>query len=227
MSRNTKMGLRRVANARESSEFYQERRREIMRQAAEVFLELGYEAATIQDIAERLGTDRASLYYYVGSKQELFHNVVREAAMTNIQAVEVLANARIPASEKLRLAFTGLMESFDSTFPYLHVFMQENFNTLSKERDKWNKEVREWTERYYAAMRRIVQQGCDDGEFTVGLPVGLTTMSLIGTVAWAHRWYRPSRGELTAGEIGSGFADVVLNGLLTKRKRRPPERPDK
>jgi len=224
MSRNTKMGLRRVANARESSEFYQERRREIMRKAAEVFLEVGYEGATIQDIAERLGTDRASLYYYVGSKQELFQHVVREAATTNIQAIEVLANARLPASEKLHLAFTGLMESFDRTFPYLHVFMQENFYTLTGERDKWGKEVREWSKRYYNAMHKIVKQGSEEGEFTLQLPVGLTTMALIGTINWAHRWYRPGRGDMQAGDIGSGFADILLNGLLSKRKRRPPGR---
>ena len=216
------MGLRRVANASQSSEFYQERRKEILQKAAEIFLERGYEATTILDIAERLGTDRATLYYYVGSKQELFHQVVREAAQTNIHAIEVLVNSRLPASEKLRLAFTGLMESFDKTFPYLHVFMQENFRTFAAEGDKpdkWSKEVRSWAQRYYDAMRNILAQGVEEGEFALDLPLGLATLAMIGTINWAHRWYRPGAGEMQPAAIGEGFADILLNGVLVKRKR--------
>ena len=223
-SRITKIGRRRVANAKESSEFYQERRREILKCAAELFLERGYEATTIADIAERLHTDRASLYYYVGSKQELFQQVVREAAETNIHAIEALADADISASEKLRLAFTGLMESYDNTFPYLHVFLQENFQTLSGGPDSWGKEIRGWSERYYNAMRTILSQGVQEGEFTLRLPIGLATMAVIGTINWAHRWYRPESGALKPEEIGEGFSDIVLNGLLVKRKRRAAPR---
>ncbi len=216
----TKIGLRRVANAKESSEFYQERRKEILQKAAEVFLDKGYQAATIADIAEKLGTDRASLYYYVGSKQELFQQVVREAATTNIAVIEALANAKTSAGDKLRLAFTGLMESYSDSFPYLHVFLQENFPTLSNERNSWSKEIKGWSERYYRAMRKILEQGINEGEFTLQLPIGVATMAVIGAINWAHRWYRPGGGELRPDQIGEGFAEILLNGLLVKRKRR-------
>ena len=219
MTGNTNIGRRRVANAQESSEFYQDRRKEIFHKAAEIFLEKGYEATTIADIAVRLGTDRATLYYYVGSKKELFQQVVREAAQTNIHAIEALANAKMPAAEKLRLAFTSLMESYSSSFPYLHVFLQENFPTLSHERDSWAKEIRGWSERYYKAMRKILEQGVHEGEFALPLPVGLSTMAVIGAINWAHRWYRPG-GKLQPDQIGEGFAEILLTGLLVKRKRK-------
>ena len=216
----TKIGLRRVANAKESSEFYQDRRKDILQKAAEVFLDKGYQAATIADIAEKLGTDRASLYYYVGSKQELFQQVVREAATTNIAVIEALAMAKTSAGDKLRLAFTGLMESYSDSFPYLHVFLQENFPTLSNERNSWSKEIKGWSERYYRAMRKILEQGINEGEFTLQLPIGVATMAVIGAINWAHRWYRPGGGELRPDQIGEGFAEILLNGLLVKRKRR-------
>ena len=147
------------------------------------------------------------------------------SASTNIHAIEVLAGARLPASEKLRLACTGLMESFNNSFPFLHVFMQENFHTLPGERDKWSVEVRTWSKRYYDGMRRIIAQGVEEGEFKLNLPVGLATMAVIGTINWAHRWYRPGAGDMQPEAIGEGFADIVLNGVLTRRRRKPVARP--
>jgi TetR/AcrR family transcriptional regulator, cholesterol catabolism regulator len=215
MTEQTKIGHRRAANAKESSEFYQERRKEIFAQAALVFEERGYQATTIADIAEKLGTDRASLYYYVGSKQELFQQVVREAAHSNVIAIEALAASKRRASEKLRLAFTTLMESYSASYPYINVFLQEKFATLSNEEDDWTRESKDWSDRYYKAMRRIVKQGVTDGEFAVTLPVSLVTMAVIGTINWAHRWYRPG-GKLPPEQIGDGFAEILLKGLLAK-----------
>ena len=217
--KKTKIGRRRAANARESSEFYQERRKAIFDTAALVFEERGYQATTIADIADRLKTDRASLYYYVGSKKELFHQVVREAAQINVLAIEALAATKQAASKKLRLAFMRLMESYSTSYPYLHLFLQEKFPTLSGERDAWSKEAKDWSDRYYRAMRKIIKQGMDDGEFSIGLPVGLATMAVIGAINWAHRWYRPG-GKLPPQQIGDGFAEILLNGLAVKQRRK-------
>ena len=219
MSEKTKIGRRRAANARESSDFYQERRREIFDKAAMVFQEKGFQATTIADIAERLGTDRASLYYYVGSKQELFQQVMREAAQTNIRTIEELVAADLPAQDKLRRAFSGLMESYSSAYPYIHVFLQEKFPSLPGDRGAWAKETRSWSDRYYRAMRAILQQGVDEGEFTLDLPVGVATMAVIGAINWAHRWYRPG-GKLPPDQIGEGFADILLKGLVVRKKGR-------
>ena len=215
MNEETKIGHRRTTNAREGSKFYQERRKEIFDKAAMVFEERGYQATTIADIAERLGTDRASLYYYVGSKQELFQQVVRETAQTNVLALEALAKSKRSPGEKLRVAFTTLMESYSTSYPYIHVFLQEKFPTISNEQDAWSEEARSWAERYYRAMRRIIKQGVDKGEFEIDLPVGLVTLAVIGTINWAHRWYRPG-GKVPPQEIGEGFARILLKGLLVK-----------
>src|SRR5947209_7217760 len=82
---------RRKAAMADGSESYQMRRQEIVRVAAGVFEEKGYEAATLNDIADRLGTDRASLYYYVGSKEELLHEIVHSVLADNVAAAERIA----------------------------------------------------------------------------------------------------------------------------------------
>ena len=51
----------------------------------------GYEATSIRVIAEKLNTDRASIYYYFGSKQELFRAIVRDVAQKRVKAAEIIA----------------------------------------------------------------------------------------------------------------------------------------
>jgi TetR/AcrR family transcriptional regulator, cholesterol catabolism regulator len=50
---------------------YITRRRALIRAAAEVFRIKGLSGTSLHDISEAIGVDRASLYYYFGSKEQL------------------------------------------------------------------------------------------------------------------------------------------------------------
>lgn len=218
MPEKTNMGRRREANVDASSAFYQERRKAIVDAAAHVFQERGYEAATIAMIAEKLGADRASIYYYFASKQVLFREIVREVAQKAVGDAERIAAKDAPADEKLREAFEAVLETYSASYPYMHVFLQESFPVITSSKDEWVAEAGKWGERYYLALRKIIQQGVDEGKFHLTLPVGVTTMGVLGTVNWAYRWYKPG-GRLASETIGEGFAEMLLKGLTSARKR--------
>lgn len=55
----------------------QARRNAIVAAAAEVFLEIGYERASMDEVARRAGGSKATLYKYFSSKETLFETVVR------------------------------------------------------------------------------------------------------------------------------------------------------
>ncbi len=55
------------------------RRSALLEAAREVFLEQGYEGASIEEIVRRVGGSKASLYAYFGSKQGLFWEVACDA----------------------------------------------------------------------------------------------------------------------------------------------------
>ncbi len=66
-----------------------ERRREILEAAALLFVERGYAATSIRDIAERVGLHGGSLYYHIRSKDALFveiHDVALEDAAARIRS---------------------------------------------------------------------------------------------------------------------------------------------
>ncbi|NDL61497.1 TetR/AcrR family transcriptional regulator [Acerihabitans arboris] len=73
-----------------------ERREAIVEAAALLFQEMGYERASMNELAKRLGGSKATLYGYFPSKEELFTAVVRAYATQHLSeaAVELMTEER-------------------------------------------------------------------------------------------------------------------------------------
>lgn len=63
------------------------KRQEILKAAADVFREVGYERATMSDIRERIGGSKATLYNYFPSKESLLLEVMHQARELELQTV--------------------------------------------------------------------------------------------------------------------------------------------
>src|SRR5579883_2556775 len=61
---------------------------EVIDAASEVFREKGYLAATLQDIAGRLGMLKGSLYYYIDSKEDLLYEILRRAHLQGLEYIQ-------------------------------------------------------------------------------------------------------------------------------------------
>jgi AcrR family transcriptional regulator len=76
----------------------EERRKEIVRVAAELFEANGYERTSMSMISERLGGSKQTLYNYFASKEELLHAVleqdVRERAQEVVEQFQAEPNLR-------------------------------------------------------------------------------------------------------------------------------------
>lgn len=213
------IGQRREAARTDGGAAYQERRREIVNAAAEVFRDKGLRGASLNDVAERLGTDRASLYYYVGSKDELFHEVVHEAAEENVRAAEEIAAGEGAAPEKLRALVMSTMASYGQHYPFLYVYIQENLSQVPDPKTEWTKKATMINKRYDEAITAIIQQGLDDGSILPVAPARVLAYGIIGMMNWTHRWFKRD-DALSAEEIGESYAQMVLGGLQTRRPRR-------
>jgi AcrR family transcriptional regulator len=78
------------------------RRAEICRTAAQIILEQGYDATSVNDIARALGMTKAGLYHYISSKEALLFEIM-SFGMDQIEAevVAPLAGVSDP-EERLR-----------------------------------------------------------------------------------------------------------------------------
>jgi AcrR family transcriptional regulator len=191
---------------------------ELLRQAAgKIFHERGFRGTTLNDIAAEAGVDRASIYYYVESKEQLFRDVVSEAVTANIAAATALMEQDLGASEKLGKMIEGLMSSFDRYYPYLYVFVQEDVTKLASEGssdEQWVETVKGWNSTYFQIIRSTISSGITDGSFRTPLPPGVAANCIIGMLNYSSLWYRPD-GLMDAEEIGNGISQLLLGGLNT------------
>lgn len=86
----------------------EEKRRAIIEAAKGVFLERGYDAASMAEVSARVGGSKQTLYSYFASKEELFAAVVLETSATLFQPL--FANFR--ASQDLPRALGDLAVAF-------------------------------------------------------------------------------------------------------------------
>ena len=63
------------------------KRRQILNGAREVFLELGFDATSMGEIARRAGVSKGTLYVYFNSKEELFETTTREQCFAQVEGL--------------------------------------------------------------------------------------------------------------------------------------------
>jgi TetR/AcrR family transcriptional regulator, cholesterol catabolism regulator len=211
------IGRRRRHARRDPSSDYIERRQKLLKAAAEVFKEKGLEAASVNDIAERLGSDRASVYYYFGGKHEIFMALVQQAVEHNVVVAESIANSTEPAILRLRRLIEGLLYSYEREYPFIHLYIQEDMRRLSRDGGPGN-ELWELSRRFEAAIAKITKEGVESGEFRPDIDSRLAMFAILGAVNWTHRWFVPG-GRLTGAEVGREFADLFLRGISAPADR--------
>lgn len=84
------MKVNRKPRAVRRTERGEQRRQALMEAARQVFLEHGYEGASIEEVMRRVGGSKASLYSYFGSKEGLFFDILAE------QSEQFMKDLKIP-----------------------------------------------------------------------------------------------------------------------------------
>ena len=214
------IGLRRAQAQDQKNAGYEDRRTAIIEAAAARFRRQGYGATNLAQIAEDIGTDRASLYYYFSSKEELFDVLVTDVVKANLAIAEEIRDGSGTAPEKLHRFIVQLMTSYAEHYPFLYVYLQENMAHVVSKRQAWAEEMRAVNRRYEQAVTDLVQQGMDEGTIKqVGDPQVLA-FGVMGMVSWTHRWFNPQTSAVTAREIGEAYAETLLNGMRSAPSAR-------
>lgn len=93
--------------------------------ATEVFAEAGYAGARVDEIARRAGMNKATIYYHIGGKKELYDHVItgllRESVERIIQKVEETSTPE----EKLRQYIRALAENLNRKPAIVSIMLRE------------------------------------------------------------------------------------------------------
>ena len=199
------------------------RRAALLEAALEVFAELGFERATLHDVAERAGVTKGAVYHYFASKDELFLELVRG----RLRELVIASDARIAAADPAASRATLLREVLEQTWETLHQPHMAEFNRLIlTELPKFPEVGRTFFDEVVApgrrAMRRIWEREAiapgDDARIDA-LVAAIPSM-LFGVVMTQRLLadLDPHRPE--PGLLRSVIIDALLDGVFAGERAR-------
>lgn len=207
------IGKRRTAAREDSSVSHQARRKEIGDAAIRVFNRLGFQRASMTAVAAELNIDRASLYYYISSKEELFDEIVRTVVERNVALAQKIQASEMSPRRKLSDLIIALMSSYGEHYPLIYIYIRENLSHVGDKRSEWSRYMRNLNSQMSDAVIAIVEEGYADKTFRNVGSSKVVAYGVLGLVGWTNRWFRPAESDVSAGEIGKIYAEMVLAGL--------------
>lgn len=208
------IGRRRATALKQDAETYTRRRREIIEAAAQLFKNNGYARTSLNDVAEALDSDRATIYYYVASKKELLHEVVRDVVAETAKEAQEIQRRSDPAPVKLRELILALMRAYATNFPYQYVYIQEGIAVDSH----GDAHLFKLGQQYERCLVDILAEGLADGSFSSTSEPKIIAYGILGSLNWTHRWFKPE-GRLSSDQVAGTFADLFLRGLAPREKK--------
>ncbi len=186
----------------------QARRREVMEAAVAVFSERGYRAASMADIAARLGMGKASLYHYVSSKEEVLIELYEDVLRESVIAARRIAGAEGTALDALAEMIADRVAYTCRNRELLRIFFEEEAELPGRQQARLISVRHE----YEATLLEVVAAGEEAGEFTLPTTPTIFVNTLLGAANWTYKWYQP-HGALSPELLGAQIAGLLLAGL--------------
>jgi len=191
----------------------------ILAAAAEAFMERGYAATTIDDIADRLGATKGRVYHYYRSKADIFLDVQRSAMQRMLEMATPIVLRAVPPLDRLgALAHAhALLLMTSLAFQRVSVQGIERHLLAQRTSDKQRQaldRVIEMRDRYQALVVGLLEDGMADGSMRRS-DARVTVKSVLGALNWIVMWYRPREGESAAARdlLARNVAAFVVAGV--------------
>ena len=187
-----------------------EPRQEILRTAARLFQQQGYDATSMNDVAAALRLSKGGLYHHFQSKDEiLFHIMSHAMDITEDQVINVARKIE-GAEERLRTLIRlhiGVVVSAEDR--EITVMLHENHPLPPALRRKINGRKKDYVHFVENLIADVQRQRGSISQVTPRA----AAFALLGMINWIYQWYKPE-GALNGEAIVRQYTDIFFRGAL-------------
>lgn len=190
----------------------------ILAAAADAFMERGYTATTIDDIADRLGATKGRVYHYYRSKADIFLDIHRYAMQRMLDMVAPIADGAGTPAERMAAMARAHALLIMTSFPFQRVSVQgleRHVAGRATERQRAALEgIIRMRDQYEGLFIRVLADGVASATFPALQP-RLAVKPVLGALNWLTVWYRPRETDTDASRaaIADEMASFVMRGL--------------
>ena len=194
------------------------RPQELVAAALEEFVEKGFAATRLDDVAARAGVSKGTLYLYFDSKEELFKAVIQSAVVPVVaQGEQMVAGFEGSAADLLRQIALAWWRLFASTrvggIPKLMISESKNFPDLAQ---YYHDNVIARGKQIFA---RVLERGVASGEFRRVDPeyaCQVLMAPLLMLALWTHSFATCAPRELDPERYLGVVTDMLVDGLRAR-----------
>lgn len=189
-----------------------ERARQIYLQASRLFVEKGYAATSMSDIADAVKITKAGLYHFVKGKEDLLFTIMSFGLDELFDEVVNPARKVADPEDRLRLIIrnhlTNIGRVSSRSGNPVTIVADEPGGLGPKRRPIIDARRRE----YFSLIRDTLSELKAGGRARDDLDVTVAAHCITGTILWMSRWRKPD-GKLSLEEIIDQISGMILKGV--------------
>jgi AcrR family transcriptional regulator len=196
-------------------------KQEILHMAAECFMEQGFHATSIDDVARRLGATKGRIYHHYPSKIELFFDVHRAG-------MELLFNAVEPASQIEGdgiTVLTAMLHAHAMAVLEHHTFesvvaqgvQMHRFGATTPTQREILDDLIGSRDRFETMFKKAATAARKDGTLA-NVDISIAVKTLLGGIQWSLIWYRPESdtGPKSRKHLAEQMVKTLVEGVRAR-----------
>jgi AcrR family transcriptional regulator len=185
----------------------------ILRAAAKLFREQGFDGTTVRQIAKAAKMLPGSLHYRYQSKDEVLVALMRRGTTKAMEAVREAVKAEPDAIERLRLALRAHLRLLIHGDDALYVLLFDWRALPPRSRAGIEHE----RAKYEAFWDELIAEAAMTGRARPHLDLGLARRFSFGAINWVATWHHEV--DQSSDEIADAYFTYVSYGLLDEKGR--------
>ncbi|MEU3061135.1 TetR/AcrR family transcriptional regulator [Streptomyces subrutilus] len=189
-------------------------RQKLYEAAVTLIAEKGFSATTVEEIAERAGVAKGTVYYNFASKNDLFEELLRHGVglltaslRTAAEETEARGGSRVEALDAMIRA--GLV--FIDRYP---AFTQLYVAELWRTNRTWQSTLMVVRREAVAVVETVLREGVERGELSTEIDVPLTAAAMVGMVLVAALDWQSFQSERSLDDVHSALS-LLLRGRVS------------
>jgi len=177
--------------------------------AADLFRKKGFNATSMQDIADAVGMKAASLYNHIASKQEILEELLLRIANGFTEGLKEIENSSLAPQEKLEalvalhvnLTFHFSDSIALNTGEWIHL-EEPALSKYSKQRNQYEK-----------SFKKILENCKTEGIIEKNINTDIALYSILSSLHWLYSWHNKNK-KISKIELEYQLKKVLLKGLI-------------
>ena len=200
----------REASVEPRHELRQEPRQEILRAAARLFQQQGYDATSMNDVAAALKLSKGGLYHHFESKDQILFHIMSHALEITEDRVVKVARRVVGVEERLRtLIRLHIQVVLSPEDREITVMLHENHPLPPALRRKINARKKD----YLVFVENLIAEVQRKRNSASTVTPRAAAFALVGMINWIYQWYKPG-GPLTGDALAQQYTDIFFHGAL-------------